>query len=262
MCILSIINQKGGVGKTTTSLNFASGLSLKDKKVLLIDIDPQSSLTKTLLDEKKHHKSDFYSSFKDGNGLDRLIKKTNLKNVDLIPSSMDLINLERELIIDEEKWDNIFEDQIKNLVEKSNYDFIIIDCPSTINTLLKKMLSISDHVIIPTNLEFFSIDALTNLLPILYKIKKNLNNKLNILGILITMYNEKSTYSKEIEFELNKFFKGKIFNTRIPYNNKIAESPSFNQSIFTYSKRSKGAQAYNYFVEEFLNLKEMEEKYA
>ncbi len=257
MCILSIFNQKGGVGKTITSLNLASGLSLKDKKVLLIDIDPQSSLTRTLITNSYNIKNDF-SSFFDFNFKDysSLILKTNIENVDIIPSTMNLINLERKLILNEDKK-FLLKEKINLLKKENKYDFIIIDCPSAINLILKSTLKISDFVLIPTNLEFFSIDALTNLLPLIYKIKKDENNDLKIIGILITMYEKKYSFSKEIEFELNKFFKGNIFKTKIPYSIKISESPSFNQSIFTYSKKSMGSYAYRNFVEEFLNSKEI-----
>ncbi len=260
MCILSIINQKGGVGKTITSLNLASGLGLKNKKVLLIDIDPQSSLTRTLISNSYNIKNDFSSFFDfDFSDHSSLILKTEIKNVDIIPSTMNLINLERKLILNENE-DFSLREKIKLLKKEKNYDFIIIDCPSVINVILKSTLKISDYVLIPTNLEFFSIDALTNLLPIIYKIKKEENSILKIIGILITMYEKKYSFSKEIEIELNKFFKGNIFKTKIPYSIKISESPSFNQSIFTYSKKSMGSYAYKNFVDEFLNLKEIKEK--
>lgn len=255
MKIFSIVNQKGGVGKTTTSLNFSAGLGIKNKKVLLIDVDPQSSLTNAFYFShdltKKHN---IYSVFQEKIEFKDLIYRTKIKNVDIIPSSMDMSLLEHELILHNDHWENIFLTLFKKFKKNNVYDYIIFDCSSTINTTFRKILSISDGVIIPTDLEYFSVDTLTNLLPVIYEVKKTENKKLNIQGILINKYDPKASFAIEVEKDLNKFFKGKIFKTRIPFNNKVAESPAFNQPIFTYSKTSKGAKSYLSFVDEFLEM--------
>lgn len=254
MKIISIINQKGGIGKTTTALNMAAGLGIKNKKVLLIDIDSQANLTRGIGIDNDYPNYDVYDLIisKDLNPK-KLILKTTTKNVDVVPSSMGLAGIEIQLVKDNRIEELIFLPFIEKI--KKEYDYVIFDCPPALGLMSKNALSISNSLIIPMQADYFSLEGLSQLLETISIVKKRYNRKLYIDGILLTKFNKRINFSKEIEKELNIFFKDKILKTRIPINIKLAESPSSGQSIFDYDKNCKGARAYESFVDEFLQLR-------
>lgn len=257
MKIICIANQKGGVGKTTTALNLAAGLGIKGKKILLIDIDPQANLTRGLGIDVDYDGYDVYDLIiNDKIDPKNIMIKTSTKNVWLVPSSIGLAGIEIKLIKEHKIENLIFDNFIKKVNKK--FDYIIFDCPPTLGILSRNALSISDSLIIPMQAEYFALEGLTQLLTSVSLVKKLFNSKLKVDGILLTKFNGRINFSKEIEKELNNFFSDKILKTRIPNNIKLAESPSTGQSIFDYDKRSKGAKAYKQLVNEILL---MESKY-
>ncbi len=248
MKVISILNQKGGVGKTTTTINLADGLGKRNYKVLVVDIDPQSNATMGLDVAKDDIEYDVFSTFvMKRNSLEKGIHQTSNKNVDIIPANINLAA--SEIILRNVKGD----DRIFNgLYEKNEYDFIIFDCPPVLNTLNRNALEISDSVLIPMQSEYFAFEGLTQLLSTISIIKRSKNKRLKVEGILITMYSGNTIHNNEILKEVKKYFSEKLYNTIIPRNVKLAEAPSAGKSIFDYDPDSLGSKKYNEFVDEFL----------
>ncbi len=249
MKIISILNQKGGVGKTTTTINLADGLGKRNYKVLVIDIDPQANATIGFNISKDEIECDVFSTFvMQKNSISDAISKTSNQNVDIIPANINLAASEVVL-----KKLNEDEKIFKHLIKINNYDFIIFDCPPVLNTLNRNALSISDSVLIPMQSEHFAFEGLTQLLSTISIIKRSKNKKLKVEGILITMYSSNTIHNNEILKEVKKYFSEKLYDAIIPRNIKLAEAPSVGKSIFDYDPDSIGAKKYNEFVEEFIS---------
>ncbi len=249
--IYAITNQKGGVGKTTTAINLAAGLGIMGKKVLLIDLDPQANTTIGIGVEKESVKNDLFEALVNDVDAEECLIKTNSKNVDLIPSSINLAGAEIYLSISDQNLNNIFKRKFVHL--ENRYDFIIMDCPPSLGLINRNALAYADEVIIPVQTEYYALEGLTQLLSTISLTKKMFNTKLKIGGILLTMYDSRTNLSSEVKDEVNKFFREKVFKAKIPRNIKLAEAPSTGQSIFEYGPSSTGAIEYMNLVKEILS---------
>lgn len=249
--IIAVANQKGGVGKTTTVINLGFALSELGKRVLLVDADPQGNTTSGVSRERNIKPSlyealiydvptkDIVCPLKDGSSSIR-------DNIDLIPSHLDLAGAEVELV-------SAFlrELRLKNVLDpiRDKYDYIFIDCPPSLGLLTINALSASEYVLIPLQCEYYALEGISQLLRTIELIRKGLNPKLEILGVLLTMYN-RTVLAQQVLEEAKRFFKDKVFNTIIPRNVRLSEAPSFSQSIFEYANNSSGAIAYRELAKE------------
>lgn len=250
MEIIAITNQKGGVGKTTTSINLSAGLGRRGKKILLLDFDPQSNATVGLGINKDDIKKDIFDVIVNEANVNEAILKTSAKNVDIIPSSINLAGIDIYFSSRKIKSESIFFETFKNV--KKSYDYLIIDCPPSLGLINRNVLSISDSIIIPIQAEYYALEGLTQLLSTISLVKKMFNSKLTIGGILLTMYDKRTNLAKEVADEVKKFFKEKVFKEMIPRNTKLAEAPSLGKSIFDYDNSSVGAKSYSRLIDEFL----------
>ncbi|RKX67440.1 MAG: ParA family protein [Tenericutes bacterium] len=251
MKIIAVTNQKGGVGKTTTSINLAAGLGIKNKKVLLIDSDPQANSTTGIGVLKEDIKTDLFDVIINDADINESILDTPSVNVDLIPASINLSGADIYLSVDKSKDEYIFSKQLKNI--KKKYDYVIIDCPPSLGLLNRNSLVAADSVIIPVQAEYYALEGLTQLLSTVSLVKKMFNKKLVIEGILITRYDKRTNLAREVKDEVRKFFKEKVYKTMIPTNTTLAAAPSAGRDIFQYDKNSTGAKSYDKFVQEVLD---------
>ncbi|HOK40665.1 MAG TPA: AAA family ATPase [bacterium] len=239
--IITIANQKGGVGKTTTAVNLSAALSILNRKILLIDIDPQGNATSGLGIDKNSISKSIYELLLGKIKIEEVILKTSLENLDIIPSNNELNGAQIELLEFEDK-NYILKDNISAIIEK--YDFIIIDCPPSLGILTLNALTASNSVIIALQTEYYALEGLTELMKTIELVKKNLNKEINIEGILLTMFDVRTNISYEVEEEVRNFYKDLVFKTVIPRNVKLSEAPSYGKSIIEYDITSKGALAY------------------
>ena len=245
--IISLVNQKGGVGKTTTSINLSSSLGHLGKKVLLIDLDPQSNATTGLGIERPNIKKSIYNVIINECDIKDAIIKTPFKNLSFIPSVIDLAGSEMELFQASMQDKNfVMAKQLKNQIDKikDRYDFIIIDCPPSLSTITVNALSASDSVLIPVQCEFYSLDGVNLLLKTILSVQKSTNPNLDIEGVLLTMLDGRTLLGLEVVEDVRKFFNEKVFSTIIPRLVKLVEAPSHGKRIIEYEPKSKGALAY------------------
>ncbi len=248
--VISFINQKGGVGKTTSAINVGAYLSKLNKKVLLIDMDPQANLTSGIgFDETK--KDNIYSVLTNKTPITKAFYSTQIKNLYIIPSSIDLAGAEIELVGALSR-EQILKNKIKDIY--NSFDYIIIDSPPSLGLLTINALTATDNVIIPVQCEYFALEGLSQLINTIKLVKNSLNNKLLIGGVLLTMYDSRTRLSKDIVEEVKKVFNKKVFKTIVPRNIRLSESPSFGKPIELYDPKSTGAIAYKNLAEEILNL--------
>jgi len=253
--ILSIINQKGGVGKTTTVINLAAGLSIKGKKVLVIDLDPQGNATTGLgLSNTENSDLTIYSVLNGTKNISDVICKTNFQNLDLITSNVDLSGLEVETASDSRRA-FILKEQIMAYLKDSRayYDYVLIDCPPSLSLLTIMALVASNSLVVPLQTEFFALEGLTQLMKTIERIKHNLNPELIITGILLTMYDKRNKLSSQVEREARDYFKDKVYQTVVPRNVRLSEAPSHGVPVLIYDKGCPGSKSYFNFTEEFLN---------
>jgi len=255
MKIISIINQKGGVGKTTTVINLAAGLSQLNKKILVIDLDPQGNATTGLgLSNTDDSEFTIYGVLNGSKKISETIKKTNFENLDLISSNVDLSGLEVETAGDEKRAFILKDKLLKYIDENSiKYDYVLIDCPPSLSLLTVMALVSSQSLLVPLQTEFFALEGLTQLMKTIERVKVNLNTKLNIQGILLTMYDKRNKLSSEVEKEAREFFKEKVYKTVIPRNVRLSEAPSHGVPVLIYDKNCPGSKSYFSFTDEFIN---------
>ena len=255
MKIISIINQKGGVGKTTTVINLASALSQQGKKILIIDLDPQGNATTGLgLSNTIQSDQTIYGILNGTASISNVIKKTNFKNLDLISSNVDLSGLEVETAGDNDRA-FILKTKLAAYLNDSRelYDYILIDCPPSLSLLTVMALVSSNSLLVPLQTEFFALEGLTQLMKTIERIKVNLNPSLEIQGILLTMYDRRNKLSSQVEQEARDYFKEKVYQTVIPRNVRLSEAPSHGVPVLIYDKNCPGSKSYYNFTDEFIN---------
>lgn len=251
---IAIFNQKGGVGKTTTNINLAACLALKGKKTLVLDIDPQGNTTSGLGVSKRGLEDTVYNILVDKDyDIRNAIIKTNVENLDLIPASVDLAGAEVELVQVDQR-----ETALKKGLEqiKGDYDYIFIDCPPSLGLLTINSLAAVDSVLIPIQCEFYALEGVSQLVSTIDLVKKSLNPELEIQGVILSMFDGRTNLSAQVVQEVKKYFGDKVYTTVIPRNVRLAEAPSYGLPITAYDPKSKGAEAYMDFAEEFLELEE------
>ena len=262
--IISIINQKGGVGKTTSIINLASGLAIKGKKVLVIDLDPQGNATTGLgLSNTTISDQTIYSVLNGNKRISEVIQKTSFENLDIVTSNVDLSGLEVETAGDSRRAFKL-KDELTFILNDSSsqYNYILIDCPPSLSLLTIMALVASGSLVVPLQAEFFALEGLTQLMKTIDRIKKNLNPSLDIRGILLTMYDKRNKLSSEVEIEARNFFKEKVYSTVVPRNVRLSEAPSHGMPVLFYDKACPGSKAYFKFTEEFLDQEKMIESAA
>ncbi len=250
--ILAIANQKGGVGKTTTSINLSSALAVLEKKVLLIDADPQANATSGLGFDSSLKKIGTYELFDKKIEFDKIVYNTSVKNLKLIPSHIDLVAVEIELV-NKKKREFILK---KSLEEISNkFDYVLIDCPPSLGLITLNALTASDSVIIPIQCEYFALEGLGKLLNTIKSIQKLHNSTLDIEGLLLTMYDMRLRLSNTVVEEVRKHFGKMVFKTIVQRNVRLGEAPSYGENIIEYDSTSKGAKNYLSLAQEILKKK-------
>ena len=262
--ILSIINQKGGVGKTTTAINLAAGLALNNRKILVIDLDPQGNATTGLgLLNSERSDETIYGVLNGAKKISEVIKKTQFQNLDLVSANVDLSGLEVETASDSRRAFILKEKIMAYLKDFSDkYEYMFIDCPPSLSLLTVMALVASHSLVVPLQAEFFALEGLTQLMKTIDRIKINLNNELKIKGILLTMYDKRNKLSSQVEKEARDYFKEKVYSTVIPRNVRLSEAPSHGVPVLIYDKSCSGSKSYFNFAEEFLNKQETLESAA
>ena len=262
--IISVINQKGGVGKTTTVINLAAGLTMKGKRILVIDLDPQGNATTGLgLSNNDNSDRTIYGVLNGTRKVSEVITKTNIENLDLITSNVDLSGLEVETAGDTRRA-FILKEQITAYLNDSRglYDYVIIDCPPSLSLLTIMALVASNSLVVPLQTEFFALEGLTQLMKTIERIKTNLNPELLIKGILLTMYDKRNKLSSQVEAEAREYFKDKVYQTVVPRNVRLSEAPSHGVPVLIYDKTCPGSKSYFNFTEEFLDKEKTMESAA
>jgi len=253
--IISVINQKGGVGKTTTVINLAAGLTMRGKKILVIDLDPQGNATTGFgLSNTENPDLTIYSVLNGNKKVSEVVRQTKFNNLDLVTSNVDLSGLEVETAGDSRRAFKL-KDELDPILNDSgaSYDYILIDCPPSLSLLTIMALVASEELVVPLQTEFFALEGLTQLMKTIQRIKSNLNPSLNIRGILLTMYDKRNKLSGEVEQEARNYFKEKVYQTVVPRNVRLSEAPSHGVPVLLYDKTCPGSKSYFTFTDEFLD---------
>lgn len=254
--IIAVANQKGGVGKTTTSVNLSSLLAKKGEKVVLLDADPQGNATSGLGVDKNVEKS-LYDVLVNEEPVENTLQDTIEKNLKICPSNVNLAGAEVELVSQMSREHRLKEqlDQIKD-----KYDYIFIDCPPSLGLITLNSFTAADSVLIPVQCEYYALEGLGQLINTINLVKKHLNKSLEIEGAVLTMYDIRTNLSNQVVKEVKKYFDDKVYKTVIPRNVRLSEAPSFGMPITTYDPKSKGARSYEKLAKEFLKAEEAKEK--
>ncbi|MEE0264652.1 MAG: AAA family ATPase [Acutalibacteraceae bacterium] len=248
--VIAIANQKGGVGKTTTAVNLAAAFGVNNKKTLLIDIDPQGNSTSGVGIDKRDLDYTAYDLLVDNVSVDKIIKNTEFKCLDLLPASINLAAAELEIANKKNR-----EALLKNAITpvRGNYDYIIIDCPPSLGLITTNALCFSDTILVPIQCEYYALEGLSQLMNTVRRVKRQYNGKLEMEGVLLTMYDGRLNLTQQVVEEVKKYFPRKVFSTVIPRGVRLSEAPSFGMPIMYFDKSSKGSLAYLNLAQEILN---------
>lgn len=249
MTRIAILNQKGGVGKTTTAVNLASYLGKAGKKVLLVDLDPQGNATSGLGIEKNVLNETMYDALFQPESAPNIVLDTEFQNVQILPANANLAGAEVQLVSAIQR-----ELQLKRTLEQfEEYDYILIDCPPSLGLLTINALCAAQHVLIPVQTEYYALEGLSQLISVIERVQQSVNLDLQIIGVVLTMFDSRNSLSEQVKAELDKHFQDKVFKTIIPRNVRLAEAPSFGKPIGEHDKWSKGARAYKSLAKEVMN---------
>ena len=248
--IIAVANQKGGVGKTTTSVNLAAGLAVEEKKVLLVDADPQGNATSGAGIHKKQKQKTLYNVLLMNEDIEKVIQQTDLPLLGVLPADKNLAGAEVELVDENNR-----EYKLKGILNKikEDYDYIIIDCPPSLGLLTINGLTAADSLLVPIQCEYYALEGVTELFDTLARLRRGLNPQLTIEGLLLTMYDERTNLSAAVAQDLRDFYGTQVLKTVIPRNVRLAEAPSYGKPIILYDIRSKGAESYIQLAKEILS---------
>jgi chromosome partitioning protein len=247
--IIAITNQKGGVGKTTTAINLSAALAASEVRVLVIDCDPQGNSTSGLGVQKTEGMPTIYDVLVDGKDIRTAICKTEMEGLDLLPADKNLIGVNLELVNTDDR-ESILKHQLNHI--KADYHYILIDCPPALDLLTLNALIAANAVLIPIQCEFFALEGVSGLMDTIDRVRDSFGHPLQIEGILLTMYDERTNLTRQVAADLREFFKDEIFRTVIPRNVRLAEAPSHGKPILLYDPGSKGSEAYIQLAKEIL----------
>ena len=261
--IISVINQKGGVGKTTTVINLATALSFLGKKILVIDLDPQGNATTGFGISNNNDGNTIYDVLNGNVNIKDTIKESNIKNLKIISSNVDLSGLEVETA-SENRRAFLLKDKLEDFInsEDNDYSYIFIDCPPSLSLLTVMSLVVAGSLIVPLQAEFFALEGLSQLMKTIDRVKVKLNPKLEIRGVLLTMFDRRNKLSIQVDTEARKFFNEKVYKTVIPRNVRLSEPPSHGIPILVYDKFCAGSKSYTSFADEFLKQESIMESAA
>lgn len=249
--IISVANQKGGVGKTTTAVNLAACLGHLKNKVLLVDIDPQGNATSGFGVEKRQVQATSYDVLIGEKTMEEALIHTSFTGVDLIPSSISMAGAEIELVDEENRIERL-KAALSPL--KGNYDYILIDCPPSLGLITLNAFTASDTVLIPTQCEYYSLEGLSQLMATVRQVKRKYNPAIEIEGVLLTMYDGRLNLTNQVVTEIKRFFPDKVYRTTIPRNVRLSEAPSYGEPVIYYDRGSRGAHSYSELTREFLKI--------
>ena len=242
---IAILNQKGGVGKTTTTINVAAYLAKLGHSILIVDLDPQGNATSGLGIDKQSLENTTYDVLFGTVNIAHIIKDTSLAGLHILPTNSQLAAAEVDLAIEERR-----EFRLKDAIDTISYDYILIDCPPSLGLLSLNALTAANLVLVPVQAEYYALEGLGQLLDVIQRVRQGLNSNLELLGIVMTMYDSRTSLSEQVMAEVKKHFGQKLFNTVIPRNVRLAEAPSFGKSILEHDKWSKGARSYKSLAKE------------